>query len=102
MSSEWTAPWIRGRTRLKELGPWDVVLGNHPNNTPGHLFALMSKERAKGAPHPVVQGRAVIDKWMDTLLEAAGEKAKAPPHGHLRRTLTPAEQGMPSLARPAR
>jgi metallo-beta-lactamase class B len=104
MSSEWTQPWIKGRERLKALGPWDVVLGNHPDNTPGHLFKLMSKgvDRAKGAPHPVVQGRAAIDEWMDTLLAAAREKAKAPPHGHLRRAHTPAELGMPSLARPAR
>jgi metallo-beta-lactamase class B len=102
MSSEWTEPWIKGRERLKKLGPWDVVLGNHPDNTPGHLFKLMidGANRAKGAPHPVVQGPAAIDKWMDALLEAAREKAKAPPHGHLQRQHTPAEQGMPSLARP--
>jgi hypothetical protein len=104
MSSEWTGPWIKGRERLKKLGPWDVVLGNHPDNTPGHLFKLMVEAggRARGAPHPVVQGPAAIDKWSDALLEAAREKAKAPPHGHLRRQHTPAERGMPSLARPER
>ena len=104
MSSEWTGEWIRGRERLKELGPWDVVLGNHPFNTPGNLFKLMVEgaDRAKGDPHPVVQGPAAIDEWLDVLLEVAREKAKAPPHGHLRRRHTPAEQGMPSIARPDR
>lgn len=103
MSSEWTQPWIKGRERLKAIGPWDVVLGNHPNNTPGHLFKLMANGfDRKGSTHPAVQGRAAIDQWMDTLLAAAREKAKAPRHGHLRRGHTPAELGMPSLARPGR
>ena len=87
MSSEWTDAWIEGRERLKELGPWDVVLGNHPNNTPGHLFKLMVEgaDRAEGDAHPVVQGPAVINEWFDALFKVAREKAKAPPHGHLRR-----------------
>ncbi len=66
MSSEWTDAWIKGRERLKELGPWDVVLGNHPNNTPGHLFKLMVEgaDRAIGEPHPVVQGpAAIVSGW---------------------------------------
>ncbi len=64
-----------------------MVLGNHPNNTPGHLFKLIldGAHREEGDPHPVVQGPAVIEDWMDALLEAAWQKAEAPPHGHLRR-----------------
>ena len=102
MSSEWTEEWIRGRERFKELGPWDVVLGNHPNNTPGNLFKLMVEgaDRAKGDPHPVVQGPAAIDEWLDVLLEVAREKAKAPPHGHLRRGPTIVDQLLPYLKTP--
>jgi metallo-beta-lactamase class B len=87
MSSDWTDEWIEGRERLKAMGPWDVVLGNHPNNTPGHLFNLKIAldNRKKGAPHPFVQGSAVIDKWLDAWLVAGREKAAASPHGHQRR-----------------
>lgn len=87
MSTEWTDDWIRGRERLKAMGPWDVVLGNHPANTPGNLFKLVLEagDREPGEPHPFVQGSAVINAWMDTLLEVAREKLNAPRHGHLRR-----------------
>ena len=56
-----------------------MVLGNHPNNTPGNLFKVMVEgaDRAKGDPHPVVQGPAAIDGWLDVLLKVAREKAKA-------------------------
>ena len=102
MSSEWTDEWIRGRERFKELGPWDVVLGNHPANTPGNLFKLMFEgaDRVKSDPHPVVQGPAAIDAWMDTLLEVAREKAEAPPHGHLRRPSPIVDQRLPYFLAP--
>ena len=102
MSSEWTDGWIRGRERFKERGPWDVVLGNHPNNTPGNLFKLMVEgaDRANGEPHPVVQGPAAIDEWLDALLEVAREKAKAPPHGHLRRPSPIVDQLLPYFLAP--
>ena len=102
MTSEWTDEWIRGRERFKELGPWDVVLGNHPANTPGHLFKLMFEgaDRATGEPHPVVQGPAAINDWLDTLLEVAREKAKAPPHGHTRRPAPIMDQRLPYFLAP--
>ena len=87
MSSDWTDEWVEGRERLKALGPWDVVLGNHPNNTPGHLFNLKVEldNREKRDPHPFVQGSDVIDEWLDAFLVAGREKAAAPPHEHIRR-----------------
>ncbi len=102
MSSEWTDEWIMGRERFKELGPWDVVLGNHPTNTPGNLFKLMVEgaDRAKGDPHPVVQGPADIDAWLDALLEVAREKAQAPPHGHIRRPSPIVDQLLPYILAP--
>lgn len=102
MGSDWTDEWIAGRERLKKRGPWDVVLGNHPNNTPGNLFKLMVEgtDRAQGDPHPVVQGPAAIDDWFDTLLEAAWQKAEAPPHGHLRRPGVITNQVLPYLISP--
>ena len=83
-SSEWTEEYINSYERLKELGPWDVVLSNHPFMVPGNLFKLMLEgaDRATGDPHPVVQGPAAIDVWFDAILEAARKKAAAPPHGH--------------------
>jgi hypothetical protein len=102
MGSEWTDEWVKGRERLKGLGPWDVVLGNHPNNTPGHLFKLTVEEadRDNGDPHPVVQGPADIDEWLDALLEVGRQKDQAPLHGHLRRGPTIADQLSPHLLTP--
>jgi metallo-beta-lactamase class B len=102
MGSDWTDEWIEGRERLKGLGPWNVVLGNHPNNTPGHLFKLIVEgaDRDNGDPHPVAQGPADIDEWLDALLEVGREKAEAPPHGHLRRGPTIADQLSPHLLTP--
>lgn len=102
MGSEWTDEWVKGRERLKGLGPWDVVLGNHPNNTPGHLFKLTVEgaDRDNGDPHPVVQGPADIDEWLDALLEVGRQKDQAPLHGHLRRGPTIADQLSPHLLTP--
>ena len=102
MGTDWTADWIEGRERLKAEGPWDVILGNHPNNTPGNLFKMIFEgvDRAPGGPHPVVQGRAAIDDWFDTLLEIAWQKAESPPHGHLRRPDVITNQVMPYLISP--
>ena len=102
MGTDWTADWIEGREGLKAAGPWDVILGNHPNNTPGNLFKLIFEgaNRAPGDPHPVVQGRDAIDHWFDTLLEIAWQKAESPPHGHLRRPDVITNQVMPYLISP--
>ena len=102
MGTDWTADWIEGREGLKAAGPWDVILGNHPNNTPGNLFKLIFEgaNRAAGDPHPVVQGRDAIDHWFDTLLEIAWQKAESPPHGHLRRPDVITNQVMPYLISP--
>ena len=86
-SSEWNEEYIRSYERLKQLGSWDVVLSNHPNMVPGNLFKRMldGADRTAQDLHPVVQGPAAIDEWLDAILEVAREKAAAPPHGHLRR-----------------
>ena len=102
MDSDATDDWIDGRERLQAAGPWDVILGNHPNNTPGNLFKLIVEgaDRAAGDPHPVVQGRAAIDDWFDTLLDIARQKAEAPRHGHLKRPDVITNQVMPFLISP--
>ena len=102
MDSDATDDWIDGRERLQAAGPWDVILGNHPNNTPGNLFKLIVEGagRAAGDPHPVVQGRAAIDDWFDTLLDIARQKAEAPRHGHLKRPDVITNQVMPFLISP--
>ena len=91
-SSEWNEQYLKSTERLKEMGPWDVVLSNHPNMVPGHLFKRMldGADRAKGDPHSVVQGPAAIDEWFDVILEVArniggcaeegrGPSSRAPP-----------------------
>ena len=102
MGSDWTDEWIAGRERLKAAGPWDVVLGNHPNNTPGHLFKLLvdGVHGDHGHSHPFVQGSAAIDEWFDALLEVGWQKAEAPPHGHLRRGPVITDPLLPYLITP--
>ena len=79
MSSDWTDEWIEGRERLKALAPWDVVLGNHPNNTPGHLFNLKVELDNRERPP---RGRPASLRRKGT---PGREKAAAPPHEHMRR-----------------
>ena len=61
MGSDWTADWIEGREGLKAAGPWDVVLGNHPNNTPGNLFKLIF-EGANRVPGGSASRRAGVGR----------------------------------------
>lgn len=77
---EWNEAYINSFERLREMGNWDVVLSNHPFMVPGHLFTRMSEldgtERTDGATHPVVQGQAENNEWLDALLKIAREKAE--------------------------
>lgn len=72
---EWTATFIKSIERLKQLGPWDVLLGNHPFLMPRNLFDIENDLRKRGpGPNPAVLGATVIDGWFDRVLQTAREK----------------------------
>lgn len=74
---EWNEAYIESMERLKTRGPWDVVLSNHPFMMPVHLFERM--QHGGGSPrsaHPLALGHAAIDRWLDSLLTIAREKAE--------------------------
>ena len=75
----WTTDYIRSLERPRPLGPFDVLLPNHPFMTPGGLFALsrdLDKPRQLGV-HPVAVGPARINAFLDAILMGAREKLAA-------------------------
>jgi len=72
---EWTPVFIKSMQRLKDLGPWDTYLTNHPFLAPTHLFDIEKALATRGqAPNPAVMGRDVINQWIDGTLKTANEK----------------------------
>lgn len=72
---EWTDPFIRSMDHLKALGPWDVIVTDHP------FMMLQSLDETRqelasrsNGPHPVVSGPAVIDDWFGAILKVARAK----------------------------
>ena len=52
-NAEWSKPYLESTRRLKSLGPWDVMLPNHPDMmVPRKIRELepLLKSRAAGAP----------------------------------------------------
>ena len=70
-----TPTFLKSVERLKQLGPWDVVLGNHPFLMPSDL-AEIEKDLAKrgNGPHPAVLGPAKNNEWFDAVLKTVHEK----------------------------
>lgn len=72
---EWTPTFVQSMERLKQLGPWDVILGNHPFLEPKNLFDIKNELAKRGqGPHPAVLGAAATGKWLDRVIEVAKEK----------------------------
>lgn len=72
---EWTATFIKSIERLKQLGPWDVLLGNHPFLMPRNLFDIKKDLETRGQrPHPAILGAAATNRWLDRVLQTAREK----------------------------
>lgn len=73
---EWTPVFIKSIERLKQLGPWDVMLGNHPFLMPRDLELEIEPELAKRGegPNPAIVGPVVINQWFDAVLKVANEK----------------------------
>lgn len=62
--------------RLKQLGPWDVIFGNHPFLMPKDLEHDIEKALpARGdGPHPAVVGPEIVNEWFDAIVEIVREK----------------------------
>jgi metallo-beta-lactamase class B len=73
---EWTPVFLRSIQRLKQLGPWDVIFGNHPFLMPRDLEYDIEKALPKrgNGPHPAVVGPAKINEWFDAILKVVLEK----------------------------
>lgn len=72
---EWSATFVKSMERLKQLGPWDVLLGNHPFLMPKNLFDIQSDLAKRGqGPHPGVLGAAATNEWLDRVIQTAREK----------------------------
>ena len=72
---EWTPTFIQSMERTKQLGPWDVILGNHPFLAPKNLFDIRNELRQRGqGPHPGVLGAATTGEWLDRVIQTAEEK----------------------------
>ena len=69
--------------KLKSLGPWDVVLGNHPFLAPKDLEVVETELRSRGGgPHPAVLGPEKISQFFDAILKIVNEKlVEEPPAG---------------------
>ena len=69
-----------GILKLKALGPWDVVLGNHPFLAPKDIEIVETELKSRGSgPHPAVLGAKRIDQFFDDILKVVDEKLIAEP-----------------------
>jgi metallo-beta-lactamase class B len=77
---DWGPTYKKSMQRLHALGPWDVLLGNHPFLGPRDLEEVEAelKQRRSGA-HPAVLGPAAINGFFDAILKIVDEKLVAEP-----------------------
>jgi len=76
-NAQWSKAYLDSTRRLKSLGPWDVMLPNHPDMmVPRKIRELEPelKTRAAGAPHPFVAGPARLNAWFDAIIALMNEK----------------------------
>lgn len=73
-----TEVYIKGLEHLRALGPFDVMLGNHP------IYLIPSLDDVRKAtaklgngPHPLVTGPQIINEWLDGGIKIAREKQAA-------------------------
>ena len=75
--AQWSAAYLKSTQRLKALGPWDVMLPNHPDMmVPRKIRELEPdlKTRRAGDPHPFVAGPARLNTWFDAIIALMNEK----------------------------
>jgi metallo-beta-lactamase class B len=76
-NAQWSKAYLASTQRLKSLGPWDVMLPNHPDMmVPRKIRELEPelKTRAAGAPHPFVAGSARLNAWFDAIIAVMNQK----------------------------
>lgn len=74
---ELTRPMIQTLERFKQLGPWDVMLPNHPFLSPTDMITDVKPalaNRRPGTPHPAVYGATTINQHFDAVMKVASEK----------------------------
>ena len=76
--AEWTERYAQGLAHLKRLGPWDVILTNHPFYLIEDTQTIRRGLANLGSgPHPMYSGPARIDAWFDGILKVAQAKRAA-------------------------
>jgi len=73
---EWTPVFIKSVERMKALGPWDVILGNHVFLTLVPLIPDVENGLATrgDGPNPAIEGPQKINEWFDAVLKTANDK----------------------------
>jgi metallo-beta-lactamase class B len=75
MTPEWTEPFIKSIERTKQLGPFDVLLGNHPFLQPRDLIEIKKDLAKRGSgPHPALVSPAQANEFFDGVIRTAREK----------------------------
>jgi metallo-beta-lactamase class B len=75
---EWTEPFTQSMEHLKALGPWDVIVTDHP-----FMMRRSLEEIRRGLsvrsdrPNPAVSGPAAINDWFDAILKVAHTRSAA-------------------------
>ena len=70
-----TLTFLSSVERLKALGPWDVMIPNHPWLMPGTLADIENGLSTRGdGAHPGVIGSESIDAWFDSVLTVIHQK----------------------------
>ncbi len=73
-----TPTFLKSMERLKQLGPWDVMLSNHPWLMPRSLDDIQkSLARPATGTHPAVLGSAKINEWLDAVINVTRQKLAA-------------------------
>jgi metallo-beta-lactamase class B len=76
----WGPVFKKSIERLRQLGPWDAALGNHPFLSPKDLEVIEAQlAKRGGGPHPALLGPTAITAWFDEILKIVDEKLIAEP-----------------------
>jgi metallo-beta-lactamase class B len=79
VAPQWTQPYISSIEKIKRLGPWDVLFGNHPFLEPRDIEEIQKDlaKRTPGQRHPAVLTRAQETEFLDAILNTAHQKLDA-------------------------
>lgn len=77
---EWGPTFKTSIQRLKDRGPWEVMLSNHPFLMPRDLEAIEAGLKTRGSgSHPAVLGADAINAFWDAVLKIVDEKLVVEP-----------------------